>query len=113
MAADESQKQDSDKIEADGDEPDVNCLDKFLIREPFDCFEKARGYSKHPQGNLTRGQEEIQNPTDSTQVNTNSIARSRGQQCVMGGKVFAPGHLERLRGALHYSKWTDPRRNDL
>ena len=25
---------------------------------------KARGFSKHPQGNLTRGQEEIQNPTE-------------------------------------------------
>ena len=40
-----------------------NCLDKFLIREPPDCVEKAQGYSKHLQVNLTRGQEEIQNPT--------------------------------------------------
>ena len=34
-------KQDCGKIKADGDEPDVNCLDKFLIREPSDC-EKPR-----------------------------------------------------------------------
>ena len=27
------------KIKADGDEPDINCLDKFLIREPSDCVE--------------------------------------------------------------------------
>ena len=49
--------------QADGDEPDINCLDKFLILEPSDCVEKARGYSKHLLGNLTRGREEIQNPT--------------------------------------------------
>ena len=36
---------------------------EFLIREPPDCVEKAQGYSQHLQGNLTRGQEEIQNPT--------------------------------------------------
>ena len=50
------------KIEADGDEPDINCLDKFLIREPSNCVEKSGDTQKHLQGNLTRGQEEIQNP---------------------------------------------------
>ena len=51
-------RQDCDKIKAYGDELDFPCLDKFLIREPSDCVEKAGGYSKHLQWNLTRGQQE-------------------------------------------------------
>ena len=33
-------RQDCGKIEADGNEHDINCLDKFTIREPSDCVEK-------------------------------------------------------------------------
>ena len=33
-------RQDCGKIKAHSNEPDVNCLDKFLIREPSDCVEK-------------------------------------------------------------------------
>ena len=41
----------------------TSSLDKFLIREPRDCVEKAQRYSQHLQVNLTRVQEEIQSPT--------------------------------------------------
>ena len=40
MAIDESQREDCCKIKADDHEPDFNCLDKFLIREPSDRVEK-------------------------------------------------------------------------
>ena len=33
-------RHDCGKIKADGGEPHINCLDKFLIREPSDCVEK-------------------------------------------------------------------------
>ena len=63
MQEQKRRRQDCGKIKAHNNEFDVNCLDKFLIREPSVCVEKARGYSKHLQGNPTRGQEEIKNPT--------------------------------------------------
>ena len=56
-------RQDCGKIKAHGNELEVNCLDKFLIRETIRLRRRARGYSKHQQGNLTRGQEEVQYPT--------------------------------------------------
>ena len=34
-------RQDCGKIKAHSNEPDVNCLDKFFIREPSDCVEKS------------------------------------------------------------------------
>ena len=52
MEFDECHKQNESncgKIEADGDEPDINCLDKFLILEPSDCVEKP-GTSKASTG---------------------------------------------------------------
>ena len=63
-AGTERRQQDCGKSNAYSDEPDINCLDKLLIR----LRRKARGYSKHlvdkldVEGNLTQ-EEEIQNPT--------------------------------------------------
>ena len=37
-----STRRSSNILKLDGDGPDINCLDKFLIREPSDCVEKPR-----------------------------------------------------------------------
>ena len=50
---DARREQDRGKVQA--------CLDKFFDCSESGCVEKP--YSKHLQGNLPRGQEEIQNPT--------------------------------------------------
>ena len=34
-------RQDCGKIKAHGEEPDINCLDKFRINEPSDCVKKT------------------------------------------------------------------------
>ena len=40
MTIDECHRKYCGKNKADGDGPDINCLDKFLIREPSDCVDK-------------------------------------------------------------------------
>ena len=54
-------RQDCGNIKAHSNELDFHCLDKFLIREPSDCVEKPGDTQRDLQGNLTRGEEEIQN----------------------------------------------------
>ena len=66
MAKRMQEQKEEDRIVAKSQPTAMNLtqlFDKFLIREPSDCVEKAWGYSKHLQGNLTQGQEEVQNPT--------------------------------------------------
>ena len=40
MQEQKKRRQDPGKIKADGDGLDINCLDKFFIREPSDFVEK-------------------------------------------------------------------------
>ena len=51
------------KIKADEHEPDFNCLDKFLIREPSDCVEKPGDTQSIYRETWREGKKKIQNPT--------------------------------------------------
>ena len=72
-------RQDCGEIEACGDEPVFNCLDEFPPPQIIRWRQKARRYSNHIQGNLTRGQEEIQKP-DAASSSQRPAATDKSQQ---------------------------------